>query len=101
MFLFLTKGKLGPKTQNYSHDFFGSLYSDEGNSVLISTACQTKYLFYINLGKCHLKNKRVFTSSIIATMISFFVTNIGFQDVRHYHKIEQCCYFEDLTNFIC
>ena len=40
----------------------------KGNSVLISTACQTKYLFYINLGKCHLKNQRLFISSILATI---------------------------------
>ena len=35
-------------------------------------------------------------------MISFFfVTIVKFQAVRHYQKIEQCCYFEELTNFIC
>ena len=78
----------------------------EGNSVLISTACQTKYSFYINLGKSRLKNQRIFISSILATIkksnnnFIFFVTNIGFQPVRHYQKIKQCCYFEKLTNFI-
>ena len=40
----------------------------EGNSVLISTACQTKYLFYISLRKYRLKNQGVFISSILATI---------------------------------
>ena len=40
----------------------------EGNNVLISTVCQTKYSFYINMGKCCLKNQRVFINSILVTI---------------------------------
>ena len=78
----------------------------EGNSVLTSTACQMKYSFYINLGKCCLKPQRESLSVQYlqqyrkVTIISFFVTIVGFQAVRHYQKMGQCCYFEGLTNFI-
>ena len=40
----------------------------EDNSVLISTASQTKYSFYINFRKYGLKNHRVFISSILAAI---------------------------------
>ena len=58
----------------------------EGNSLVISTTCQTKYSFYVNLGKCRLKNQRVFISSIFATIIK---SNNNFI-FCHYRWIPSC-----------
>ena len=69
MFLFLAKGKTGtqhPKTILMSFLVLSTMM--EGNVVLMSAACQMKHSFYINLGKCRLKNQRAFISSILATI---------------------------------
>ena len=58
----------------------------EGNSLVISTTCQTKYSFYVNLGKCRLKNQRAFISSILATIIK---SNNNFI-FCHYRWIPSC-----------
>ena len=58
-----------------------------GNRLLVSTKCQTKYLFSINLGNGRPKNQRVFISSMLATIKK---SNNNFFFFCHYCWIPSC-----------
>ena len=77
----------------------------EGNSVQVSTECQTRYSFSINLGKCRPKNQSLHQFNNCnniekKTKFHFSITIVGFEGIGHYQASEQRCYFEEMINFI-